>query len=166
MSCDHFPHGLSWIKKIYKTLETRSITITDNAEANFKHNFQQRILNLKVILNIWKQRKLSLQVTITVLNNLALAPIINVSSVVNTPNKAICEIYNLIQNFIWDGTTSKISQKTLIQIDKGGLKLCHYETKVKALKLSWIKRLASEKDSTWKTLPKYFYKCENIKNLL
>ncbi len=50
----------------------------------------------------------------------------------------------------------KISQKTHIQqIDKGGLKLCHYETKVKALKLSWIKRLTSETDSTWRTLPKY-----------
>ncbi len=121
----------------------------DNADANFKYNFQQRILNLKVILNIWKQRKLSLKGKRTVLNNLALAPIIYASSVVNIHNKAICEINNLIKNFIWDGTTSKISQKTLIQqIDKGGLKLCHYETKVKALQLSWIERLTSEKDST------------------
>ncbi len=73
MSCDHFPHGLSWIKT---PLGTLGITITDNAEANFKYTFQQRILNLKVILNIWKQRKLSLIGKITVLNNLALAPII------------------------------------------------------------------------------------------
>ncbi len=146
MSCEHFPHGLSWIKT---PLETLGITITDNAEVNLKYNFQQRILNLKVILNIWKQRKLSLKGKITLLNNSSLAPIIYASSVVNIPNKAICEINNLIQNFIWDGTTSKISQKTLIQqIDKGNLKLCHYETKVKALKLSWIKRLTSEIDST------------------
>ncbi len=89
------------------------------------------------------------------LNNLALAPIIYASSVVNARNKEICEINNLIQNFNWDGTTSKIPQKTLIQqIDKGGLKLCHYQTKVKALKLSGIKRLTSEKGSTWTTLSK------------
>ncbi len=44
MSCDHFPHGLSWIKT---PLETLGITITDNAEANFKYNFQQRIRNFK-----------------------------------------------------------------------------------------------------------------------
>ncbi len=69
MSCNHFPHGLSWIKT---HLETLGITITDNLEANFKYNFQQRILNLKVILNIWKQRKLSLKGKITILNNLAL----------------------------------------------------------------------------------------------
>ncbi len=40
MSCDHFPHGLCWIQS---PLETLRITITDNAEANFKYNFQQRI---------------------------------------------------------------------------------------------------------------------------
>ncbi len=50
---------------------------------------------------MWKQRKLSLKGKITVLNNLALAPIIYVSSVVNIPVKAIEEINNIIQNFIW-----------------------------------------------------------------
>ncbi len=112
MSCEHFQHRLSWIKT---PLETLGITITDNTEANFKYNFQQRILNLKVILNIWKQTELSLKGKITVLNNLALAPIIYASSVVNTSNKAICEINNSIQIFIWDCITSKISQKRLIQ---------------------------------------------------
>ncbi len=79
-----------------------------------------------------------------------------------TPNKAIEEINNIIQNFIWDGSHSKISHKTLVQQnDNGGLKLCHFETKVKALKLSWIERQVSEKDSTWKILPKLFYSCHN-----
>ncbi len=59
----------------------------DNAEGNCKHNFQKRILNLKAILNIWKQRTLSLKRKITVLNNLAVAPIIYASSIVNTPIK-------------------------------------------------------------------------------
>ncbi len=161
VSCDHFPHGLSWIK----TPITLGIVITDNDEANFKHNFhfQHRIFTLKATLNIWKQRNLSLKGKTTVLNNLVLAPIIYVSSVVNTPSKAIKEINNVIQNFIWDGSSSKISHKTLIQqIDKGGLKLCHFETKDKALKLSWVKKLVSEKESTWKILPKLFSKCQNV----
>ncbi len=63
---------------------------------------------------MWKKRKLSLKGKITVLNNSALAPIIYVSSVVNTPVKAIEEIDNIIQDFNCDGSTSKISQKTLI----------------------------------------------------
>ncbi len=85
--------------------------ITDNDETNYKYNFQQRIFTLKSTLNTWKQRKHSLKGKITVLNNLAFTPIIYVSIVVNTPNKAIMEINNTIQNFIWEGSTSKIAQK-------------------------------------------------------
>ncbi len=163
MSCNHFPQWLPWIKT---PIETLGITITNNDQANFKYNFQQGILNLKAILNIWKQQKLCLKGKITVLNNLALSPIMYASSIVNTPKQAISEINNLIQWFVWDGSTSKIAQKTLIQqIHNGGLKLCHYETKVKALKLSWTKRFTSEKDSTWKILPKLFYKWKNRNRL-
>ncbi len=67
--------------------------------------------NLKSILNIWKGRNLSLNGKITVLNNFALTPLIYVSSVIDTPAKAINEISNLIQNFLWNGSTSNISQK-------------------------------------------------------
>ncbi len=69
----------------------------------------------------------------------------------------------IIQAFIWDNSTSKIAQNTLIQkIQKGGLKLCHFPMKVHALKLSWIKRLKSNKDSSWKILPKSFFKCNDL----
>ncbi len=97
ISCDHFPHGLSWIKT---PIETLGIVITDNDETNYKYNFHQRIFTLKSTLNIWKQRKLSLKGKITVLNNLALTQITDVSSVVNIQNKAIMEINNTIQIFL------------------------------------------------------------------
>ncbi len=64
---------------------------------------------------------------------------------------------------MWDGSTSKISQQTLIQgKEDGGSKLCHFPTKVKSLKLPWVKRPTSESNSTWKILQKLFYKCQNI----
>ncbi len=78
---DYYPHGLSWIKT---PLETLGIVITDNTD-NHKHNFQQKIQSLKTILNIWKQRNLSLKAKTVVLNNLALAPLIYGSSFVDTP---------------------------------------------------------------------------------
>ncbi len=119
--------------------------ITDNDETNYEYNFQQRIFTLKSTLNIWKHRKLSLKGKITVLNNLALTPIIYVSSVGNTTNKSIMEVNNTIQNFMWEGSTSKITHKKLIQqIEKGGIKLCHFEMKVKALNLSRVKRVNME----------------------
>ncbi len=71
ISCDHYPQRLSWIKT---PIETLGIVVTDNDAANYQHNFQHRILNLKTIINIWKQRRLSIKGKITILNNLELAP--------------------------------------------------------------------------------------------
>ncbi len=90
---DYYPHGLSWKKTSIKTL---GIVITTDDESNYTHNFQQRILNFKSILNIWKEGKLSLKGKITILNNLALSPLIYSPSVVYTPFKAINEINSLI----------------------------------------------------------------------
>ncbi len=108
-------------------------------------------------------KKLSLKGKIIVINSLVLAPLIYASSVEDTPTKAINEINNIIQHFLWDDSTSKISLHTLIQnIENGGLKLCHFQTKVKALRLSWLKHLTSESQSNYKILPIVFYKCSNL----
>ncbi len=154
---DYFPHGLSWIKT---PLETLGISIVNNSDMNYNLNFQQRIVTLKSTLNIWKQRKLSIKRKITILNTLALAPLIYVSSVIKTPIKAIQEINIAIQNFIWDGVTTKSSQRTLIQnINNGGLKLYHFETKIKSLQLSWVKRLTTSFNHKWKVVPRKYFAC-------
>ncbi len=114
---DHFHHGLSWIKT---HLETLGIHITNNSDENLNYNFKPKITTLKKHLVIWKQRFLSLKGKITIINNLALAPLIYCASLIDVPEPVIKEINNIIQNFIRDGKTSKISQNTLIQsIDKG-----------------------------------------------
>ncbi len=107
------------------------IHITNNSEDNLNFNFKPKIATLKKHLAIWKQRSLSLKGKITIINNLALAPLIYCAILIDIPEPAIKEINNIIQNLIWDGRTSNISQKTLIQsIDKGVLKLCQFSTKI------------------------------------
>ncbi len=63
-------------------------------------------------------------------------------------------------------STSKIALKTLIQqiqqIHNEGLKLCHYETKVKALKLSWIKRFTYEKTPNVRFYLNYFINARTL----
>jgi hypothetical protein len=157
---DYYPHGLSWIKTPIHTL---GINIVDSEDLNYNLNFKQKICNLKTTLNIWKQRNLSIKGKITIINNIALSPLIYISSVTNTPKKAIEEINNLIQSFLWNNSTSKIAQKTLIQeIQNGGLKLSHYQTKVESLLLTWVKRLTSPSKHNWKIIPRLYYKCNNL----
>ncbi len=77
------------------------------------------------------------------------------------PTRILKETNNIIQNFICDVKTAKIAQNTLIKNNEHGeLKLCHFVTKVKALKLSCVKRLYDKTDAHWKILPKYVYNCE------
>ena len=157
---DYFPHGLSWIKK---PIESLGIVFTDNTEQNYLYNFKPKLLNLKTTLQIWKQRKLSLKGKITIINSIALSPLIYIASVIATPNRVFKEIDEIIQDFLWNSKSSKISKITLSQtISKGGLKLSNFQIKTKALQLSWVKRLTNNTKSSWKELPKYFYSCNNL----
>ncbi len=160
LTLDHYPHGLSWIKT---PLETLGIYISNNSLENFNYNFKPKIATLCNTLNIWKQRTLSIKGKITIINTLALSPLIYTSSLIYTPKEALKEINNIIQTFICEAKTAQMSQNTLIKnINEGGLKLCHYPVKVKALKLSWIKRLCDESDANWKCQPKHFYNCNDL----
>ncbi len=47
-------------------------------------------------------------------------------------------------------------------INQERLNLCHYPTKIKALKLSWIKRLCNESATKFYSLRKYFYNCNDL----
>jgi hypothetical protein len=85
---------LTWVKRltsstIHKLMDkkTLSIIIVNNKDQNYKFNFQQKIVNLKTTLEIWKQRNLTLKGKVTIIKSIALAPLIYISSIVDTPDK-------------------------------------------------------------------------------
>ena len=154
---DYFPHGLSWIKDNVTTL---GITFTTCENDNYMLNFKPRIICLENTLRIWRQRNLSLKGKITVINTLALSPLIYVASVINTPKRVIDEVDLIITRFFWNSDWPKIAKNVIIQtIRDGGLKFPDFESKVKALKLSWVQRFMTQSDGNWKLIPKFYYKC-------
>ncbi len=155
ITADHYLHGLSWIKT---PLETLKIYITNNPTENLNYNFKPKLTKLRNLLNIWKQRTLTIKEKITIVNSLALSPLIYISIMIETPPEALKEIKDIIQNFIWERKTTKISQKTLINnIDNEGLKLSYFPFKVDSIKLCFVKRLCGDTDVNWTFLPKLFY---------
>ncbi len=83
---------------------------------------------------------MSLKGKITVINNLALPPLLYVASVIHTPDIVFKEVKAIMLDFIWDGKPSRIAYDVLIQsIGNGGLKLMDIDTKVKFLKAVWVK---------------------------
>ncbi len=95
-----------------------------------------------------------------IINSLALAPLIYVSSVISTPQRVINEINNIVQKELYLGWFNL--EDSPKNIENGSLKLFHFETKIKALQLSLIKSMSTEEASTWKIFPKHFFNCNNL----
>ena len=63
------------------------------------------------------------------------------SSVLCTPFEVIKEFNSLVFRFLWNGNDNVIRLSTYAPYDQGGLKMLEYKSMVKALRLSWLKRI-------------------------
>ena len=152
--------GLKWSQDPVHTL---GVNLTGKEEDHYNLNFRSKISKLKQLLNSWKCRKLSLKGKITVINTLAISKLVYLANTILTPEKVYKEVKEIILDFVWDGSTSKIAYSTLIQgIGKGGLKLVDLELKVKSLSITWVKRLTDESNGKWKALPSTFFNTNNL----
>lgn len=143
------------IKKI--DLQNEGITILG---ISFSHNQSYILINnidrvfekFKAILNLWRQRKLTLYGKSLVVKVLALSQLQFVFSNMYFPKQYVKKVKDEIVNFLWNGKKAKIKYGTLINdYDKGGIKLPDIETMIKANRVRWaIKVLNSDKSSYWR----------------
>ncbi len=130
------PLGLEWTEE---NIHCLYIVLSGNEDDHYELNYKKNI-ELKNILNSWKGRKLSLKGKITIINNLALPPLLYVASVIHTTDIVFKEVKAIIHDFECDGKPSRIAYEVLIQsVGNGGLKLMDIETKVNSLKAVWVK---------------------------
>ena len=109
--------------------------------------------SIHTIVNCWKQRGLTLGGRIQVFKSLIFSKLVYASSVQYISGDVVKEICKILKDFIWRGKRPKIKHSTLIgNFENGGLKDIDIESKLKALKLSWIKRLSDSNFHQWKTL--------------
>jgi len=124
-----------------------------------KLNFDEKLRNMNKILNIWKNRKLTLIGKINIVKTLALSKLIFNSSNLNLPKNLPDTITSMIFNFIWQGKPPKIERMTIVgEKNKGRLKMVDFEVMNTALKFAWIKRICQNSDSSWKTLIAHFFR--------
>jgi len=111
------------------------------------------------ILNIWKNRKLTLIGKINIVKTLALSKLIFNSSNLNLSKNLSDTITSMIFNFIWQGKPPKIERMTIVgEKNKGRLKMVDFEVMNTALKFAWVKRICQNSDSSWKTLIAHFFR--------
>ena len=98
----------------------------------------------------WKKRKLSLFGKCCVINTLALSKLIYIASILTFPGGEYIKKFNkLIYNFIWN-KRDRIKRNSIIgSIDNGGIGIVDIETKMHALKASWVSRIVNSKQNLY-----------------
>ena len=124
-----------------------------NEDDHYILNFKKRLKNLKNLLATWKCRKLSFKGKITVINTLAISPLLYLANVIHVPLQVATEVKKIVLDYLWDGKPAKIAYNVLIQgVKQGGLKLIDFESKVKSLKIGFVKRLLDKSTAKWKNI--------------
>lgn len=113
-------------------------------------NFDPAIAKMKKTSSSWMVRNLSLKGRIVILNTLVLPIIYFQSTMLAITQKTIKEIGKLIANFLWRGKKSKISKVCLEKTTgMGGLGLHNIQSRIKAAKMAWLKRLTCPATEPW-----------------
>jgi hypothetical protein len=135
----HKPLGIKWSSNSIKML---GIYINKDEEQCIKDNFKERLDKIENIVKLWCLRKMTLKGKIIIVNTLLISQMLYVCSVLETPDWVILKFKNIIVNFIWNNKKPKVKYQCLIStINEGGLKLADLESKIKALKLRWLKEI-------------------------
>ena len=91
---------------------------------------------------MWLQRGLSLKGKIAVLRSIGIPQMLYITSCLYTPAWVIEKVDSIFFSFIWPNKKHHVKKETIIgEISKGGIKMPHFESIVKGVKFSWIKRL-------------------------
>ena len=128
------PLGLRWNNVYFKCL---GIWCHTDTARMIDKNYTEKIDKFQNILNIWQQRLLSLKGKITVLWSVALPQVLYVTSILYTLEWVTAEIDKILFKFLWSDKKPHVKKETIIaDIDYGGLKMVHFESMQKAIKLS------------------------------
>ena len=101
-------YGLTWTKD---PIETLGVTLSGDEDDHYILNFKKRLKNMKNTLAMWKCRNLSLKGKVTVINTLAISPLLYLANTIHVPPQVITEVKQIVVDFIWDGKPSKIAYK-------------------------------------------------------
>ena len=105
-------------------------------------NFNQVTTDCRILLNIWKQRWLSLAGKIQVFKSLIASLYSNNK---NIPSQFLDDLRVLHKEFIWAGQRPKVKHSTLIgNYEEGGFKDVDLPSKFKSLKIIWIRKFSDE----------------------
>ena len=120
-----------------------------NHDKSVEENFIKRIRKLKVKLNLWLSRDLTLYGKSILAKTLGMSQLVYAASMLSVPNAVIKNVQSELCSFLWRNRKDKIKRAVIYQpLKEGGLNFVNFETMVKCLHLAWINRfLTNSNDS-------------------
>ena len=120
-------------------------------------NWRPRITAVANTLSSWRQRILSFQGRVLVINALALSRVWYVASLVHMPPWVHGELVRLVFGFFWKGKKDRVARAVVVQAPSvGGFSVVDVKLKVQSLLVQWVRRftLAS---SCWSALMVFWF---------
>ena len=101
--------------------------------------------------SIISSRGLSLYRKVTIIKSLIIPKFVCVSLLLPTPKEVIKKLNQLLFKFLWKAVDKVTRLSAINEYENGGLKMIDFETMVKSLQLTWLKRIFRENDGAWKS---------------
>jgi hypothetical protein len=135
--------------EVVQNIKCLGIYIGHNKVFCEEKNWNDRILNMQQILNLWKKRDLTLLGKVSIMKSLAIPKILYAVTCTVTPDWVPSYVNKILFNFLWSGN-DKIKRDTVIgNIDRGGLGMIDFKIFANAIKASWIDRILNPLSIGW-----------------
>lgn len=119
-----------------------------DTEKSVAMTFEDKVSQIKKILNVWKSRHLTLMGKTVVIKTMCLSKINYAMSSIQTPSYVIEALHEIFIKYIWDNKPPKIKTNVIFNdYDDGGIKFPNVKNFLAARHISWIKLLRNYKES-------------------
>ena len=149
--------GMKSVNLLTESVKVLGVHFSYNEELRIEKNFISVIKKIEKVLAVWRMRALTLAGKITILKSLIFSKIVFVSFLTDIPNAIVKSLIKIKNEFLWGGKPPKIKHSAMIgSYERGGLKDIDIEKRLKALRLSWVRRLYDDSIHEWKVIPKFY----------
>jgi exonuclease III len=146
--CNDKPLGVKWPTGPIKAL---GVYFSYDDTLCESYNFDDKIKSLEGLLKVWRMRNLTVAGKITILKTFGLSKFMYLASLISIPKPVVQKINRLAFAFVWNNHPDKVKRSILINTyENGGKQMMDFETMIKSLQLSWIKRFVSGENRQWK----------------
>lgn len=142
--CNDF--NLDWDQGNFKLL---GVTFSPELFDLWDLNSANILKKIKENLHQWSKRKLTLKGRITVIKSLVLSKFVHLFiSLPDPPLILLKELEKIFFKFIWNSGPDRIKRNILIKnLDAGGQRMVHLYSFIKALKISWLRKVLHQNDN-------------------